>query len=454
MRRYSITRSSLLTIFGSLAVLAHLPFGSSHAQDQPDRPNIVFIVADDLGYGDLSSYGRGDYSTPNIDLLVEGGVRFTQAYAAAPVCTPSRVGFMTARYPARTDVGLREPLTGRDFDRDVGLPAGHPTVSSLLKANGYETALVGKWHLGYLPGSLPNDHGFDEFFGILDGGADYISHVDLSRNPGLYKNGDPVHVEGYLTDLLTERAVSFISRPHTRPFFLNLQYTAPHWPWQGPGDGPHPHTAGLLGVEAWAGGGSAATYAEMMERLDAGIGEVLAALDRNGLGGQTLVIFTSDNGGERYSDMAGLSGGKMELWEGGIRVPAAARWPDVLPAGVPTDQVAVTMDWSATILAAAGVAADPDYPLDGMNLLPTMRGDAPIAARTLFWRTFQRTKHKAVRSGEWKYMNDGNDEYLFNLMSDPGEKRDLKAEHPERLAQLRALYSDWESQMLEPAPLP
>jgi arylsulfatase A-like enzyme len=328
------------------------------------------------------------------------------------------------------------------------LPASHPTVSSLLKANGYETALVGKWHLGNLPGFLPNEHGFDEFFGILEGAADYVSHVDPSRNPGLFENGEPVDRGGYLTDLLTERAVAFLSRPHPRPFFLSLQYTAPHWPWQGPGDAPYPDTA------SWVGGGSNETFAEMMRHLDRGVGEVLAALERSGLSGNTLVIFTSDNGGERYSDMGPLSERKMTLWEGGIRVPALVRWPGVIPAGTRTGQVAITMDWTATILSVARTEADPAYPLDGMDLLPVLTGESPVRPRTLWWRTFQRTKHRALRSGDWKYLGDEKGEYLFHLAEDASEERDLKAEHPERLAQLKALYRELESQMLEPVPLP
>jgi arylsulfatase A-like enzyme len=190
----------------------------------------------------------------------------------------------------------------------------------------------------------------------------------------------------------------------------------------------------------------------MMKRLDDGVAEILAALDKNGLRENTLVIFTSDNGGELFSEMGALSGNKMQLREGGIRVPAMMRWPGGHAAGRETDQVAITMDWTATILAAARVQPDPRYPLDGVDLLPVSRGGNPVQSRTLAWRTFQRTEQKALREGDWKYLYDGKSEYLFNVVRDPGEKHDLKAEHPARLKELKNLFREWEAQMLEPVP--
>lgn len=336
---------------------------SAFAQRNDARPNIIFIVADDLGYADLSGYGRKEYLTPALDRLATEGVRFSQAYAAAPVCTPSRTAFMTGRYPARTRVGLWEPLTGQESDRTIGLPVEHPTVSSLLSTSGYETALIGKWHLGPQPEHHPNRHGFGEFFGVVEGYADYSSH-----EPGLFRNTDRIEREGYLTDLFTEEAISFITRPHAHPFFLSLQYTAPHWPWQGPGDPPHADTSDMRS------GGSMEVYARMVRRLDEGVGEILDALEEHGLENSTLVIFTSDNGGDRYSSMGPFSGGKMQLWEGGIREPAMIRWPGVVPAGRQTDQVAVTMDWTAAILAAAHVEPDPAVPAGRHRPAPHFQG--------------------------------------------------------------------------------
>ena len=250
-----------------------------HALSSP--PNILFILADDLGWGDLSCYGRPDYRTPNLDRLASEGTRFTDAYAASPVCTPTRCAFITGRYPWRTPVGFEEPLTTKRWleerKRDVGLPPEHPTVASLLKAAGYRTSLVGKWHLGYLPKYSPIKSGFDEFFGIMSGGADYFSHVDTSGDLDLYEAETPVERIGYTTDLLTERAVEFLSRRHDRPFYLSLQYTAPHWPWEGPRDA---EVSRKLGREygGFTAGGSLKTYAEMMRSLDDGVGRVLKAL--------------------------------------------------------------------------------------------------------------------------------------------------------------------------------
>jgi arylsulfatase A-like enzyme len=192
----------------------------------------------------------------------------------------------------------------------------------------------------------------------------------------------------------------------------------------------------------------------MVQQLDEGDGRNLAALEKQGLKNNTIVIFTSDNGGDRYTDKGPLSRGKMQHSEGGIREPAMIRWPGVIPPGRETDQVAVTMDWTATMLAVAGVEPDSAYPLDGIDLLPIVTGTAPVQPRTLAWRTFQRTKHKALRSGDWKYLDDGEREHLFNLAEDPGEKRDLKDAYPEQLEHLKELYRAWEAQMLRPVPLP
>ena len=254
------------------------------------RPNVLFILADDLGYGDLSGYGRPDYRTPVLDTLARQGMKFTSAYAAGPLCTPTRCAFLTGRYPQRLEVGLEEPLT-RSRRLDAGLPPDHPTVASLVKGNGYETALFGKWHLGWEPEFGPNRHGFDEFFGLLSGAADYFTHrasdgpgAAEGRGPDLWENLEPVERAGYLTDLLSDRAVQFIARRRQKPFFLSLQYTAPHSPWEGPEDAAIAHTN--HGGGPMTAGGSLKTYGAMMKSLDAGIGRVLKALERAGSTGR------------------------------------------------------------------------------------------------------------------------------------------------------------------------
>jgi arylsulfatase A-like enzyme len=423
--------------------------GSSSAPQQ--RPNVLYIMADDMGWGDLSCYGRPDYKTPNLDRLASEGTRFTQAYSASPVCTPTRCAFVTGRYPARTAVGLEEPLAWRralvEQKRDVGLPPEHPTVASLLKAAGYGTALVGKWHLGYLPKYSPVKSGFEEFFGIMSGAADYFTHKDANGEGDLFEAEVPVERVGYTTDLLSERAVEYLQRRRDSPFFLSLNYNAPHWPWEGPRDERVALALGR-GYDAFTSGGSLKVYAEMMRSLDEGVGRVLRALDAAGRARDTLVIFTSDNGGERFSYNWPFTGQKFDLHEGGIRVPAFVRWPGVVPAGRTTEQVAVTMDWTATILAAAGASAHADYPLDGQDLLPVLRGRREAFDRTLFWRN---ARQGATRSGRWKYLKDDGDksEHLFDLLTDEREQADHAAARPDLFARLRGEYASWDAQMLK-----
>jgi arylsulfatase A-like enzyme len=418
------------------------------------RPNILFILADDLGYGDLSAYGRPDYQTPVLDNLARQGVRFTSAYAAAPVCTPTRCAYITGRYPQRLAVGLAEPLTASS-PLDLGLPPEHPTVASLLKGNGYDTALVGKWHLGWKPEFGPNRHGFDEFFGVLSGAVDYFTHRAADARGGsaaegggrdLWQDLTPIERVGYLTDLLTDKAVEIIARRRAKPLFLSLHYTAPHSPWEGPKDEAIGHTT--HGPGPMVSGGSLQIYSTMMRRLDEGIGRVLRALERAQLHRDTLVIFTSDNGGERYSFNWPFSFQKGDLHEGGTRVPAIVRWPGVIPPARVSDQPAITMDWTATILGVTSTAPDPSFPLDGENLMPVCIGQRRPYDRSLFWRV---RGFDAARIGPWKYLKNSSGEYLFNLSVDPGEKSDLRAIEADRFLAIRRQYQAWASEML---PLP
>jgi arylsulfatase A-like enzyme len=430
-----IDRRTFLQQAAAAAALHALASRDVRAQPQR-RPNLLYIMSDDLGYGDLGITGRTDYATPVLDAFAREGVRLTQAYCAAPVCTPTRVGLNTGRYPARTRAGLIEPIT---TDSDGLLPTPK-TLARLIKDAGYETALIGKWHLGGNPEFHPLRHGYDEFYGFLAGATDYASHSDLLDGE------QPAKVEGYLTDLLTDRAVEYVTRAHGRPFFLNLEYNAPHWPWQAPGDPPYPDSV------AQTSGGSPAVYGRMVQRMDEGIGKILTALRRAGHERDTLVIFCSDNGGERYSHMGPFTHGKMSLYEGGLRTPAFARWPGVIKPGSTTDQVAITMDWTATLLARAGARPEASAPLDGIDLLPALTG-APSVSRDLYWRIFQRAKQKALRSGDWKYLSTEDGELLFDVKRDPGEKSDQKVKHGEVLAHLKAKYAAWERTVLAPIPL-
>ncbi|HUQ82937.1 MAG TPA: sulfatase-like hydrolase/transferase [Gemmatimonadaceae bacterium] len=437
----SIDRRTFLLQSAATAAVAVM--GPAWAAQPRRRPNVLYIMSDDLGYGDLGITGRTDYATPVLDALAREGVRLTQAYAAAPVCTPTRVALNTGRYPARTHAGLFEPLT----KTPDGLLPSPKTVARLLKDSGYETGLIGKWHLGLLPQFHPLRHGYDDFYGFLGAAADYSSHIDTETLTSQFQDGDkPVKTEGYLTDLFTDRAVQFAGRKRSKPFFLNLEYNAPHWPWQAPGDPPYPDSL------RWAKGGSPETYARMVQRMDEGVGKVLAALRTAGLERDTLVIFTSDNGGERFSKMGGFSHGKMTLYEGGVRIPAFARWPGVIAPNTTTDQVAITMDWTATFLALAGARPEASAPMDGIDLLPAMRGSAPVA-RDLYWRISQRRKEKAMRSGDWKYLVTDEGEHLFDLQKDRGETSNLAASRGDVLTGLRTKYAAWEKQVLPPIAL-
>jgi arylsulfatase A-like enzyme len=452
MSRTVTRREFVSSALAGAAVAAASPIGLS--RKQTSRPNILFILADDLGYGDLSCYGRPDYQTPQLDRLAAQGVRFVNAYSASSVCTPTRCGFITGRYPARTRVGLEEPLTEKgdlgERAKILGLPAEYPTIASLLKQSGYQTALVGKWHLGYLPNFGPVQSGFDEFFGIMSGAADFFTHKDMRGDGDLYEGKVPVERIGYMTELLTQRAVEYISarRQSASPFYLSLHYTAPHWPWEGPRD---LEVSRNLGREyaGFTAGGSLKTYAAMMKSLDDGIGEVLRALDRGGMSRNTLVIFTSDNGGERFSYNWPFRGQKFSLWEGGIRVPAIVRWPGVVPLNVVTRQAAITMDWTATMLALGKAKADPAYPLDGIDLLPVIRGTQPVYERSFFWRT---SEMSAALNGPWKYVNDSTQEYLFNLSIDEREQGNFREQNPSMFTRLRDEFKKWDSTVLPRPP--
>jgi len=419
------------------------------AQKKSPRPNIIYIMADDLGYADLSCYGRKDYQTPNLDKLCSQGVKFMNAYASAPVCTPTRAAFFTGRYPARLEVGLHEPLDWNKDDSAVGLPPNHPSLPSLLKNAGYETYLVGKWHLGFDTKFAPRKNGFDEFFGFHGGAVDYISHTAATGDNDLYENETPVIINGYMTDLLTDKAVDIIKRVHHKPFFLCVTFSAPHWPWQVRGDKAYP-----LGFLKWQEGGSASIYALMMESLDTAVGKIVKTIDDLGLARKTVIIFTSDNGGERYSDNGIYQGRKMSLWEGGIREPAFVRWTGKIKENTESKQVVTTFDWTATVLSLAQAKADPKFALDGMDVTKALLGSKKEIDRTLYWRVSQRRDNKAMREGNWKWLKDekGN-EYLFDLINDPTEKNNLKEKYPQIFQKLKNKYTTWEKPMLKPLPL-
>jgi arylsulfatase A-like enzyme len=411
------------------------------------RPNFLFIVADDLGYADLGCYGGRDAPfgkvSPVLDALAANGLSFTQGYANSPVCSPTRFALMTARWQYRLRGAAEEPINSSSRgSTTLGLPPDHPTLPSLLQGAGYRTALIGKWHMGYPPAFSPLKSGYEEFFGPMSGGVDYFTHCNHTGLHDLYLGDEQKHEAGYLTDLLSQRAVDYVNRASEQdaPFFMSLHYTAPHWPWETRDDA-------ALALEVKHNlfhlhGGNIHTYQRMIHHMDEGIGWVVEALKKNGQLDNTLIVFTSDNGGERFSDNWPLVGGKMDLTEGGIRVPYIAHWPAQIAAGGVSQQHCLTMDWSATMLDVAGVSADAAYPLDGVSLRPVLGNASHTFDRPLYWRMNYKGQC-AMRMGEWKYLRVDGKDYLFNITNDERERANLAQHQPQRLADMRMQWEQW-----------
>ena len=440
----------LSTVPIALSIMASGLLAQDRSAD-PNKPNVVLIVTDDVGYGDFGVYGARDVKTPNIDRLAQQGVRLTDFYAS-PQCTPTRAALITGRYPQR--VLLERALGTVGDDLEKGLTATGRSLPQLVKNNGYATGLVGKWHLGFKPEFGPNAHGFDYFFGFLSGYIDFYHHTrGYDDQSDLYENTTPIQEDGYMTDLITARATRFITEHAAAPFFLEVTYNAAHWPFQPP---DHPSKAPRSSTFQGPADSVPATrkdYVAMIERADAGVGRIMRMLDSLGLTRRTLVIFTNDNGGEWLSRNAPLFHRKDTLWEGGIRVPAIFRWPGRIPAGQTSGQVGITMDLTATILAATQSPIPTDARLEGIDLLPVLERRPPPTERTLFWRIDTRTRQqRAVRQGSWKLLVDGDDLLLFNLRDDIGERNDLAARRPDLVSKLLALLRAWEAHVdAEPA---
>ena len=426
-------------------------------------PNIIVIMADDLGYGDIGSYG-GRAKTPHLDRLAREGLRFTDFHTNGAVCSPTRAAFLTGRYQQRS--GIVSAL-GEDA---AGLPQSEKTVAAYLRERPYATGLFGKWHLGYHPRNSPLHHGFDVFRGHLHGALDYVSKVDQYGRIDWWHNHQQVDNDPtYATDLTTRDSVAFITANQSRPFFAFVSYSAIHFPWQTPDEGPHrklgkryPDVSGETSKLGRHTGDLSATVIAMIESLDAGVGSIVDTVKALGMEKRTLVFFTSDNGGiltyrgghTNISSNGPWRGAKGSLYEGGHRVPGLAWWPGRIPAGVVTQATAMTMDLMPTFLELAGMAAPAPGGLrgwDGVSLVPMLEARGSPAPRDLFWR-LTNTGAKAVRSGPWKLMvpPDGPVE-LYNLEADPGETRNVASTEPQRVRALRAALARWE-QSLVPVP--
>jgi len=425
------------------------------------RPNIIFMLADDLGYGDVGSYGCTDIRTPNLDRLAKEGARFTDGYASAPVCSPTRAAFVTGRYQQRLGNRCEDYMGGGC----PGLkPENHPSIAMYLKEAGYKTACYGKWNIGGVENITPNAHGFDHWVGFHHN-FNYLTHAsyDFASKkwdgpPALYEDGKLLKKPGYITDLLADYAVKYIKNSTEEPFFLYVPWQAPHSPMQDP-DGD-PKITDLPKGETPA---QRPIYVKIVERMDYQIGRIMESLKQKGIVENTLVIFTSDNGGHRAARNLPLKGFKHSLDEGGIRVPFIMYQPGTIAPGQVTEQSAITMDVTATIAALAGAKVPQAHAMDGINLMPYVtRQKKPDKNRTLYWRRRIHNPHKkinkvwgkAIRQGYWKYHHDlvKNEQYLYNLKRDLEEKDNLIDRKPEIAAKLKKRLNNWEKQVTPKTP--
>jgi arylsulfatase A-like enzyme len=463
---------AVLSAAALLSIATHAQGAAAATESANAKPNIVLIVADDLGHGDIAAYG-GDIPTPRIDSIAQGGVRFTAGYVTAPVCNPSRAGLMSGRYQQRWGQEMNEQTLPPDGSPRGALPQAERTLGAAMKAQGYATGAIGKWHLGMQPGYHPMDRGFDEFFGMASGtkyidrawpGVHFFDHLlrfDRAQPPGdgesedparlarrgLWRGREPAQLEEYVTDQLAKEAVAFIDRHRDVPFFLYVAFNAPHAPLETT-DVYYQRFPQFTDERK-------RIHAAMISALDDGVGRILDRLQEIGAADNAIVVFTSDNGGPEVTDSDGRCnapylGHKRNLYEGGIRLPYIIRWPGHLAAGRTYDQMVSTLDLFPTLLAAAGAAPDGDTttPLDGVDLLPFLAGDRKTAPHeTLFWRS---GPNGAVRQGNYKLVFGGDVVRLYDLEQDPKESHDLSATAADRVAALRKAWDAWNAQLSSP----
>jgi arylsulfatase A-like enzyme len=420
-------------------------------------PNLIVIMTDDQGYADVGFNGCKDIPTPNLDSIAQNGVRFTSGYVVYPVCSPSRAGFITGRYPQR--FGYERNPRFQPENRVSGLALTETTLADALGKVGYHSGIIGKWHLGVHPDLHPLQRGFNEFFGHLGGGARYfpeelaLKEASRAMDEGqsyrlwMMRNHEPVRTTGYLTDEFSNEAVQFVTRNKDKPFFLYLSYNAPHTPMQA----SEKYLSRFTNIT----NPQRRTYAAMVSAVDDGVGRLLATLREQGLEKQTLVFFLSDNGGPEQANASNngpLRGSKSDAWEGGIRVPFAAQWPGQLPKGMVYDKPVLSLDIFATIAALAGAPTNSARPLDGVNLLPYLTGkNAGAPHEAIYLRKFDQGAF-AIRRGDYKLViprADANPQ-LFNLATDLGETNNLAATQPEILGALEQLRVAWNAQLIPP----
>lgn len=414
----------------------------------PDlSPNIVIIMADDLGYGDLSCYGNTTTHTPNIDLLAANGIKFTDFHSNGAVCSPTRAALMTGRYQQRTGVG--GVITAKSH-RTVGLHLNEVTIAEEFKKHGYATAMFGKWHLGYSKKHNPTLQGFDRFTGFVSGNVDYHAHIDQEGYLDWWQDAEIKNEEGYATDLITKYGVNYIKehdpKKTGKPFFLYLPHEAPHYPFQRRID-KILREVGTAGTDPVAKDSISLIYKEMVEVMDEGVGEIIQMLKETGQYENTIVLFLSDNGASQYGDNGVLKGQKAGVYEGGSRVPAILNYPSVIKKGIENNETILTMDVLPTLLDFIDKKPSVAH-LDGISIKDNILSNAALPKRAVF---FAFGNKSFIRSGDWKLVRikakNGETIALYNLSEDLQESNDRSADNPELLNKLNAKLSNWEKEV-------
>ncbi len=409
-----------------------------------EKPNIILIMADDLGYADISCYGNTEISTPALDKLAAQGMKFIDFHSNGAVCSPTRAALLTGRYQQRS--GMEGVVYARGETRKTGLALTEFTIADYLKDAGYATGITGKWHLGYNIAFNPTYQGFDFFRGFVSGNVDYHSHVDNSGVPDWWYNLEKVEEKGYTTDLITDHALNFIENNHERPFFLYVAHAAPHTPFQGRNDKAERFPGGRFSYEGSVTDKKRA-YKEMIEVMDEGIERILRKLDELRLREKTLIFFCSDNGGYKGISNNGIFRDfKGSLWEGGHRVPAIANWPGTIKPGSITNQTVMTMDLFSTFVNLSKSTLQTPNKLDGLDITRLLLEQKKLPDRTLFWKY---RNQKSARRSEWKLLIEQDSVRLFNLRNDPGEQIDLSNQEISIVSELKKSLEEWESDVMK-----
>jgi len=421
--------------------------------ETPYKPNIILIMIDDLGYGDIGCYGSKINHTPHIDKLAKGGKLFSDYHSNGPMCSPTRAALMSGMYQYRLGEKFERAISGKT-DYNNGMPKEVFTIAEMFKSAGYTTGMFGKWHLGYHPPFLPHDQGFDKFIGLAAGDGDHFNHIDRWGREDWWHNEKLEMENGYTADLITDHSIEFIKRNRDNPFFLYVSHLSIHFPWQGPSDPPHrikgiDYTNDKWGIIPDKNNVSPHIKA-MIESIDSGLGMIMKTLSSCDLEENTLVIFTSDNGGySHYADShfnissnRPLRGQKTEVYEGGHRVPFIAYWPGKIMAGSKSDEVIMTMDMFPTFTKLAGASIPMEQQIDGINILPQLYKNEKLSERIVCWKI---GNEKAIRKGKWKLCMIGNNNpELFDLSIDIGETKNLASNSPKVVKQLIDEYKQWE----------